>query len=349
MIEQLYIALADHILSLADADNNKLIKHVDLWNRQIEFIQIEDPFPLPAVFIEFKPIKWHQAADNLDTPLSVLLHIACKSKHPTYFDNPYLNTATYRFQLLNTLRSHLSNFVVNNTNWNAGNPQLVNIIIDHDHTDISDDILDYIIPFSACLNATQWIYKSLKPHLNLHLQNKPAIKRKNMIFAYNNVFAFNYDLLYRNDNGGSVWANKHLGKRLTTENIDSAKILADNFNKTILLIYRPGNRKTPDCFIVEDREFYAIYNIAPISRYTLSNAIKRTCRQANNILITINFCDFTLDVIAHGLYYSFNKFNARLKVRKILFYYNEKLIDMPMEIARNEYDIILNFLINNFQ
>ena len=35
-----------------------VVKHVDLWNRNVEFIEDEDAWPRPAVFIEFEAVKW---------------------------------------------------------------------------------------------------------------------------------------------------------------------------------------------------------------------------------------------------------------------------------------------------
>ena len=34
------------------------IKHVDLWNRNVEFLEEDEAFPMPAVFIEFGQIDW---------------------------------------------------------------------------------------------------------------------------------------------------------------------------------------------------------------------------------------------------------------------------------------------------
>lgn len=34
------------------------IKHVDLWNRNVEFIEEDEAFPMPAVFVEFGQIDW---------------------------------------------------------------------------------------------------------------------------------------------------------------------------------------------------------------------------------------------------------------------------------------------------
>ncbi len=36
------------------------IRHVDLWNRNVEFIEQESSWPTPAVFVEFGDITWRQ-------------------------------------------------------------------------------------------------------------------------------------------------------------------------------------------------------------------------------------------------------------------------------------------------
>ena len=37
-----------------------LIKHIDLWNHNVEFIEQEENWERPAVFVEFEPIEWRQ-------------------------------------------------------------------------------------------------------------------------------------------------------------------------------------------------------------------------------------------------------------------------------------------------
>lgn len=36
----------------------KEIKHIDLWNHNVEFIEQEENWARPAVFVEFCPIEW---------------------------------------------------------------------------------------------------------------------------------------------------------------------------------------------------------------------------------------------------------------------------------------------------
>ena len=37
----------------------RAIKHIDLWNHNVEFIEQEENWERPAVFVEFQPIQWN--------------------------------------------------------------------------------------------------------------------------------------------------------------------------------------------------------------------------------------------------------------------------------------------------
>lgn len=40
------------------------VKHVDLWNHNVEFIEQEEGWERPAVFVEFSPIVWSPLKSN---------------------------------------------------------------------------------------------------------------------------------------------------------------------------------------------------------------------------------------------------------------------------------------------
>ncbi len=44
----------------------RAIKHVDLWNHNVEFLEQEAPWPRPAVFVEFVPFKWHTVVPGVE-------------------------------------------------------------------------------------------------------------------------------------------------------------------------------------------------------------------------------------------------------------------------------------------
>lgn len=61
----------------ADALCDSAIKHIDLWNRNVEFMDQEDAWPRPAVFVEFEPIQWYQLVTGVEyrAEARVRLHI----------------------------------------------------------------------------------------------------------------------------------------------------------------------------------------------------------------------------------------------------------------------------------
>ena len=52
------------------------VKHVDLWNHNVEFIEQEEAWDRPAVFIEFSPVTWRGVkSDGYHTQGELRLHI----------------------------------------------------------------------------------------------------------------------------------------------------------------------------------------------------------------------------------------------------------------------------------
>lgn len=62
----------------ADVDNplyTRAIKHIDLWNRNVEFIDQEVPWDRPAVFIEFVPFKWNAIVPGVEYRAQPLVNL----------------------------------------------------------------------------------------------------------------------------------------------------------------------------------------------------------------------------------------------------------------------------------
>lgn len=51
------------------------IKHIDLWNRNVEFIDQEVPWARPAVFIEFVPFKWNTIVPGVEYRAQPLVNL----------------------------------------------------------------------------------------------------------------------------------------------------------------------------------------------------------------------------------------------------------------------------------
>ena len=55
----------------------RVVKHIDLWNHNVEFIEQETNWERPAVFVEFCPIRWKEIAAGVEyrADARVNLHI----------------------------------------------------------------------------------------------------------------------------------------------------------------------------------------------------------------------------------------------------------------------------------
>lgn len=61
-----------------DADMiEPVIRHIDLWNRNVEFIDQEIPWERPAVFVEFSPVRWEAIVPGVEyrAEPQIILHI----------------------------------------------------------------------------------------------------------------------------------------------------------------------------------------------------------------------------------------------------------------------------------
>ena len=61
MDKEIYLSVMEALLSLQDEDGEALVKYVDLWNRNVEFIDQEAVWERPAVFVEFLPLVWEHS------------------------------------------------------------------------------------------------------------------------------------------------------------------------------------------------------------------------------------------------------------------------------------------------
>lgn len=83
MREELYNAIKNRLEALrintageyyelpdgADVDDDlhsRAIRHIDLWNHNVEFIEQEEAWARPAVFVEFVPFKWHAIVPGVE-------------------------------------------------------------------------------------------------------------------------------------------------------------------------------------------------------------------------------------------------------------------------------------------
>jgi len=76
MIKNLYLAIVTALKTVKDDSNNQYFKSFDLWNQNVEFLEMDEPFSTPAVFIEFDPISWQTLGNkNQEAMATIRLHI----------------------------------------------------------------------------------------------------------------------------------------------------------------------------------------------------------------------------------------------------------------------------------
>ena len=53
----------------------RAIKHIDLWNHNVEFIEQEENWERPAVFVEFQPIQWNAIQPGAEYRAEPIVHL----------------------------------------------------------------------------------------------------------------------------------------------------------------------------------------------------------------------------------------------------------------------------------
>lgn len=77
MRKEIYLAIIEQLKTIVDGAGIDKIKHYDLWNMNVEYIDQETAWDMPAVFIEFAPIQWKEAGNGCQqATVTIALHIA---------------------------------------------------------------------------------------------------------------------------------------------------------------------------------------------------------------------------------------------------------------------------------
>lgn len=106
MRRMLYLGLTESLKELKDESGQPLIRHIDLWNEQVEFIEQEEPFDTLAVFIEFRPVQWRTlggTTQQADVPFR--LHVVTKWQGSARDGSMFQDESLARFDLLDKIDS----------------------------------------------------------------------------------------------------------------------------------------------------------------------------------------------------------------------------------------------------
>lgn len=86
------------------------IKYIDLWNHNVEFIEQEEVWARPAVFVEFCPIRWNALVNGVEyraEPL-VKLHVVTDWEGTVSEGSDFKEDALVVFDLLDEIHGKLA-------------------------------------------------------------------------------------------------------------------------------------------------------------------------------------------------------------------------------------------------
>jgi hypothetical protein len=108
----IYSSIVERLKTIENEEGEQAIKHFDLWNNQIEYIDEEQPFGLPAVFLEFQSINWRYQANKLYTTdlVAVKVHVVTRRAMPTAAGSDYSEAGLSFFDLIDGVRRALTGY-----------------------------------------------------------------------------------------------------------------------------------------------------------------------------------------------------------------------------------------------
>lgn len=147
MISELYTALTAALKNIKDGEGEdapRLVKHIDLWNQNVAFIEDESPWPRPAVFIEFGEITWSPLAGArklLSGTCPVILHVVTDWKGGTADGDATMAESVASMDT----SERISAEVLKASDSCFHNVRLVSSTPNHNHEDIIESIERYAI------------------------------------------------------------------------------------------------------------------------------------------------------------------------------------------------------------
>ena len=140
----IYQSLTERLKTWKGDDGAPVIKTVDLWNEQVEFIEQEAPFATPAVFVEFLPVQWTTLGGPVQqADLTVRLHIVTPWKGSAADGSLYREQSLRRFDLLDRIDDHLWDFAASDGTCSVFLFRRSASHTNHNHGELVEDVTDY--------------------------------------------------------------------------------------------------------------------------------------------------------------------------------------------------------------
>ena len=137
MRKELYNALCKELKEVEGG----AIKHIDLWNHNVEYIEQEENWARPAAFVEFCPIQWQPTVNGVRyvaEPL-VRLHIVTDWAGAANDGSPFKEEALKVFDLTDDIHRRLAGL----EGETFKDFDLVESVTNHNHEEIVETIETY--------------------------------------------------------------------------------------------------------------------------------------------------------------------------------------------------------------
>lgn len=140
----IYLSLIEKLKQLTVPDGTPVIHTFDLWNEQVEYIEQEEAFDTPAVFIEFRPVQWATLGGGTQrAEITIRLHIVTRWDGSARDGSQFQQQSLERFDLLDRIDHHLFNFVGSNRQTDFNMFRRTGSSTNHNHEELVEDISDY--------------------------------------------------------------------------------------------------------------------------------------------------------------------------------------------------------------
>ena len=137
MRKELYNMLCEKLKEVGDG----AIKYVDLWNHNVQFIEQEEQWERPAVFVEFVPIQWKAIVPGVEyrAEATVNLHVVTDWQGSSSADSEFREKSLEVFDLLDAI--HRAVVGMEGETFKAFD--LIGSTTNHNHDEIIENVESY--------------------------------------------------------------------------------------------------------------------------------------------------------------------------------------------------------------
>lgn len=138
MRKVIYTAIEQALTGIVDADGKRIIRHIDLYNHQLDYAEEEQPFRTPAVLVEFGVIRWQPMPHGVrEARVEVSLHVVTDSRAGRW------KKVIEVFELLDTIHARLYGLRCNGRKRTMDILTLEQSVTDTDFDELRDDVETY--------------------------------------------------------------------------------------------------------------------------------------------------------------------------------------------------------------